>query len=194
MENKYPNIAGVNYESMVDGEGVRAVIFLSGCSHHCKGCQNEAAQDPEYGVPCTEEMIDEIAREIKNRPFLSGITLSGGDPLFCPEKTALFLSCLIRKLGEPVGRLCRLSLWIYTGNVINTGLNIPNVANPCDLLVYGADIIVDGPFVRELADRTLAFRGSSNQRILKGKDVIRGGYMYCCFDDVSAEYDRTVTA
>ena len=87
-EEKYPRIIGVNYESFVDGRGVRAAIFLSGCSHHCPGCHNPDSHDPEAGNVVTDETLEEILCQInKRKRFLDGITLTGGDPLYCPAKT-----------------------------------------------------------------------------------------------------------
>ena len=76
------NIAGINYESINDGEGVRTVIYVSGCSHKCPNCHNPETHDIKYGVRFTNELQDEIINNINKRPFISGITLSGGDPLY----------------------------------------------------------------------------------------------------------------
>lgn len=157
----YPRLAGINYESMVDGEGVRAVIFFSGCSHHCPGCQNEEAQDPAYGKACTLELIQEIAAEIAKRPFLSGITLSGGDPLYNPMRTACFLVSLEREmiaLGQTMP-----DVWLYTGYVLNDVLASHNRFVP--VILRYVHFLVDGRFESSLADKTLAFRGSSNQKL-----------------------------
>lgn len=204
-DEKYPRIAGVNYESMVDGEGVRAVIFLSGCSNNCPGCQNWKAQDPEFGAVCTDELIHEIAEDIKARPFLSGITLSGGDPMFDPVKTSNFIDALDREIGE------ELDLWIYTGysmRHLDMSMDCLEYDDDCYLMGSPEDIgiyelmcrashVVDGIFARELADKTLAFRGSSNQRIWfhasNGHSV--GCHPGCpSYEDVTNEYDRKVKA
>ena len=145
-------VAGVNYDSLADGEGVRAAIFFSGCSHHCPGCHNLKAQDSQYGVVVTPELIQTVAAEINKRPYLSGITLTGGDPLFHALQTTEFLRKLLAMLDRP------LTVWLYTGYVWEkvSRLNIFDMV----------DIVVDGPFVQELADKRLPFRGSVNQRII----------------------------
>ena len=75
------NIAGIDYESVKDGVGVRTVIYVSGCSHNCYRCHNPQTHDINYGIPFTEELQNEIMENIRKRPFISGLTWSGGDPL-----------------------------------------------------------------------------------------------------------------
>lgn len=158
---KYPRLAGINYESMVDGEGVRATVFFSGCSHGCPGCHNKVAQDPSFGMICTDDIIEDIADNIVSRPFLAGLTLSGGDPLFCPQKTAAFLQRLdvaMRNRGKVFP-----DMWLYTGAVLP---EVCNSEDPYMSVVLGyIGYLVDGEFVKAKADKTLAFRGSSNQQI-----------------------------
>lgn len=172
--SKYPRIAGVNYESMVDGEGVRAVIFLSGCSHHCPECHNHAAQDPNYGVECTDELLEEIADEIKKRPFISGITLSGGDPFYDVEKTRNFLMALSERYIEK--GIHPQTVWIYTGYTFDEIADMYRASSGKRLAIYelltNCEVLVDGRFEKELADKRLAFRGSSNQRIIDVKKSI----------------------
>jgi len=157
-------ISGVNYESLVDGDGVRTVLFLSGCSHHCKNCQNPDTWNPRYGVPITDELLDEIAENIHKRPFLAGVTLSGGDPFFSPDDTVE----LIQRLRC---RRCINDLWIYTGY---TWEEIMHNAKYMQLASH-ADVIVDGEFIEEQKDRRLKFRGSRNQRIIDVKKSVDAG-------------------
>lgn len=172
---EYGYLAGVNYESACDGDGVRAAIFLSGCAHDCPGCHNPETHDPHFGIPITNEIIHRLAIEIDQRPYLSGITLTGGDPLFEPFKTLAFLTALIRELGRLP------NIWLYTGYVFDDIMSAEappgTEAWARKLIVDLCDVVVDGPFIRELADKRLAFRGSSNQNIIHVKDtyhVIRG--------------------
>lgn len=187
-DEKYPRIAGVNYESMVDGEGVRAVIFLSGCSHHCPGCQNEAAQDPEYGAVCTDEMIKEIADEIKARPFLSGVTLSGGDPFYDAEKTYKFFFRLCSVLGEDE-KFIAPDLWIYTGFYWEMLKEMMQENHFVTWLLHYASHVVDGRFDQALADKRIAFRGSKNQSILRHM-YPEASLQYPMYKDVTDEYDQ----
>ena len=188
MENeKYPRIAGVNYESMVDGEGVRAVIFLSGCAHNCPGCQNWKAQDPKFGAVCTEELIREIAEEIKARPFLSGITLSGGDPFYDPGKTYSFLLHLFDALGDENGE--HTDLWIYTGYCLEKLEYMMEEDHFIAELLRYASHIVDGRFDERRADKRLAFRGSSNQLIFMNTNQNQLE-QFPRYKNVTRSYDR----
>lgn len=162
--SEYPRIAGINYESLVDGQGVRTVIYFSGCTHNCPGCQNADVQNPDAGEECTEELLKTIADEINKRPFVKGITLSGGDPLYEPEKTYNFLRALWKLLRVDKSKF---DVWLYTGYTwkqIKEDL-IPNVGHVFDLLCATA-VLVDGRFVKDLADKRLRFRGSRNQQII----------------------------
>lgn len=149
-------VCGINYDSLADGEGVRTAIFFSGCPHHCPGCHNREAQSVHFGSVVSERMIDEIAREIAKRPYLSGITLTGGDPLYLSIQTEDFLYHLLKKLNNLGAK--KPTVWLYTGSLFET---------VCDLSIFNlVDVCVDGPFLLSQADKRLAFRGSSNQRII----------------------------
>ena len=139
-------IAGIEKESVVDGEGIRYAVFMQGCSRNCKGCHNPSTHALDGGkVVDTQEIIDDI----KKNPLLSGITLTGGEPLLQLD-AAVELARETKKLG--------LNVWCYTGYKFE---EIPQK------LLNVVDVVVDGAFVEELKDLTLNFRGSSNQRIIK---------------------------
>lgn len=141
-------IAGIVEESIVDGTGLRYAIFMQGCVRRCKGCQNPATHDINGGrIVDTSELIDAI----KKNSLLAGITLTGGEPLLQLD-AAVELARETKKLG--------LNVWCYTGYTLE---EIPDAAQ--ELLKY-VDVLVDGPFVEELRDLELDFRGSSNQRII----------------------------
>ena len=146
-------ISGINYESIVDGEGVRAVIFISGCKHNCPHCQSPQTHSFTYGKEVTPAFIAEIKSEINKRPFLSGITLSGGDCMFSPSETIE----LIQSLDIPNN-----NIWCFTGFTFE---EILNDAEKRKLLKY-IDVLVDGKFDYAKRDITLLFRGSSNQRLI----------------------------
>lgn len=162
MNNAEPiHISGVNYESMVDGDGVRTTIFFSGCPHHCLGCHNPETWSPDTGEPATDELISRIADEINKRPYIRGITLSGGDPFMMPDKTFEFLDKLLGKIKD--GKLLGC-VWAYTGYTFEELLSI-DTADIYNLLDQIA-VLIDGRFEEAKANRTLLFRGSSNQRII----------------------------
>ena len=168
----YPYLSGVNYESIADGPGVRTAIFLSGCNHNCPGCHNPDTHDPRYGERITEPTIGTIAYNIHIRRFLSGITLTGGDPLYDVERTYDFLYSLRNKLGN---RWDSLSVWLYTGYTWEQLMKRYAVEDNLKLLLSMIDVVVDGPFVPSLADKRLAFCGSSNQRIIDVRGSLKLG-------------------
>ena len=139
-------IAGIEKESVVDGEGIRYAVFMQGCLRKCKGCHNPSTHALDGG-----EIMDtsEIIEDVKKNPLMSGITLTGGEPLLLLD-AAVELARETKKLG--------LNVWCYTGYKFE---EIPQK------LLNVVDVVVDGAFVEELKDLTLNFRGSSNQRIIK---------------------------
>jgi len=159
------HIAGVNFESTVDGPGVRAAIYFSGCPHHCPGCHNPEAHDPEYGKLATAEESLWIAQEIAKRPYVQGITLTGGDPFYA-NQAHVFLQAILTVLGN-IAPMRKIDVWVYTGYLYRDVMDHP--------LMTLADVCVDGPFIAEKADKRLVFRGSANQRIIDVKESRRKG-------------------
>lgn len=149
------NVSGINFESIADGEGVRVVVFISGCLHNCKGCHNPASHSFTAGQPFTSDLQDKIVAYIKNTPFISGLTLSGGDPMYSAEELIPF----VQKLrSEVVG----VTVWIYSGFLYEEIKQNEEMAE----LLQQCDVLVDGEFVLEQRDITLAYKGSQNQRII----------------------------
>lgn len=142
-------------ETIVDGEGIRFSIYLAGCAHRCPGCHNPASWNPQAGTPLTDEVLDGLIGSIRSNPLLDGVTLTGGDPFFCPEE----LLVLVRRLKRETG----LNLWCYTGYTLEQLQASP----ACAAVLPYIDVLVDGRFEKELYSPHLAFRGSSNQRILR---------------------------
>ena len=137
-------IAGVNTCSLVNGDGVRYVIFVQGCKHHCKGCQNQWSWDMDGGTDIPVEMI---AEDVRKHRMIDGITLSGGDPFYQQDECVE----LLKLLPE-------YNVWIYTG------FEYEQIADT--ELAKMSDVIVDGPFVEELRCEGKMY-GSSNQRIIR---------------------------
>ena len=137
-------IAGVNTCSLVNGDGVRYVIFVQGCKHHCKGCQNQWSWDMDGG---TDTPVEMIAEDVRKHRMIDGITLSGGDPFYQQEECVE----LLKLLPE-------YNVWIYTGFIYEEIADTE--------LAKMADVIVDGPFVEELRCEGKMY-GSSNQRIIR---------------------------
>lgn len=153
-------LCGVNFESMVDGEGVRAVLFISGCLHNCPYCHSPQTHSFTFGKEVNQELIDEINREINKRPYISGITLSGGDCMYSPVETLKF----VKKLTIPHN-----NIWCYTGFTFEELVQNKNQFQ----LLKNIDVLVDSKFDYTKRDISLAFRGSTNQRIIDVKQSLK---------------------
>lgn len=147
-------LSGVEFESMVDAPGVTAVLFFSGCRHHCPGCHNPKTHSFDHGIELTDEVVNRINQEIDKRPFLGGLVLSGGDPMYSASEILQILP----KLHIPKG-----NLWCYTGFTWEELVKDPDMC----ALAKKCSFIVDGLYLHELRDASLCYRGSSNQRIWK---------------------------
>ena len=165
------NYASIRTCDIANGEGVRVSLFVSGCTHHCKGCFNEEAQAFDYGTPFTRETEVELLDAL-SPSHIAGLTLLGGEPMEPENQCALFP--FLRRFSERFGET--KTLWIYTGCLWE---KLAGKSGPyrwridvTDEILAMTDVLVDGPFVEELKDISLKFRGSSNQRIIdikKGK-------------------------
>lgn len=151
------NICGYYPESINEGEGLRAALFVSGCRHYCKGCFSPATWNFNYGEPFTPEREQEIIRDIAGNPLLSGLSILGGDPFFTAGEVSSFLDRL-RKVTGPI------SVWIYSGYTYEE--LIEDVESPEYGLLSRCQVLVDGRYVDELRDPSLLYRGSSNQRLI----------------------------
>ena len=150
--------AGIVQNSSVDGLGLRMAIFFQGCAHFCKDCQNQHTWDFQGGY---ETDTDIILKAYVEDELLSGITLTGGDPLYQPI-AAYDISRRVHQHGGNV--------WCYTGFTYDE-LKSSN-SNDIKKLLVEIDILVDGPFIVEQKDPDLLWRGSDNQQILKLKNGI----------------------
>lgn len=150
-----------NYD-IANGEGVRVSLFVSGCTHHCKGCFNEMTWDFNYGKPFTEQTQQEIL-EMLAPDYIDGLTLLGGEPL--EQSNQLALLPFIKKVREMYPNK---SIWCYTGYTLEEDLLKESRARceVTDELLSMIDVLVDGKFILERKNISLAFRGSDNQRII----------------------------
>ena len=155
---RYHNIT---HDDMLNGDGLRVVLWVAGCTHHCPECQNPITWDIEGGVPVDEVAHDEVMADLE-KDYISGITFSGGDPLH-PENRA-DVEALIREIKE---KYPRKTIWLYTGFVWDKIKQLPFIS-----LI---DVIVDGPFEIAKRDVKLHWRGSSNQRVINVKETLRLG-------------------
>ena len=150
--HKTLRIAGIVKESIVDGPGIRYVIFTQGCPHHCEGCHNPQTHDFSGGEDAD---VGKILAEMFQNPILSGVTFSGGEP-FCQAEALVPIAEVIKEKGK--------HLMIYTGYLLE---QLQEMSNPAvKRLLELADIIVDGPFILAEKNLTLSYRGSENQRVI----------------------------
>lgn len=157
------NYAAIHSCDIANGEGVRVSLFVSGCTHRCKGCFNEEAQDFSFGKPFDRAVEDDIMRQLEPS-HIAGLTILGGEPMEPLNQRAL--APFLRRFRERFGNA--KTLWIYTGCVYEDLLNPSSRwrTEVTDEILSMCNVLVDGPFVEELKDISLRFRGSSNQRIL----------------------------
>lgn len=144
----------VQPDSIVDGDGIRTVIWFQGCSHHCPGCHNPQSQSFDGGF---EVELDEIFNEIDNLKYQNGITLSGGDPFFQPE-AALEIAKYAHNKGYNV--------WSYTGFTYEQLLDLEKVKPVIKELLDNLDVLIDGRFEIDKKSFECKFRGSTNQRVI----------------------------
>ncbi len=154
--------AEIKKYDIANGEGVRISLFVSGCPHHCKNCFNEEAWDFNYGKVFGEKEEEEIL-EFLDHDYIKGLTLLGGEPMWPNHQQNLLP--LLRKVKEIYPNK---TIWCYTGYVFDDEI-MKDMYDKNDFtkefLSY-IDVLVDGRFIESLLNRTLYFRGSSNQRII----------------------------
>lgn len=170
------NYLGISKCSIADGHGVRVVLWISGCSLHCQGCQNPESWDFNAG-----NTFDEVAKEklfsALNNSWVKGLTLSGGHPLECENLPVVY--DLIKEVKE---KFSNKDIWLYTGHKLNIddfttmvkGITMENNQhNYIYQILNNCDIVVDGPYIESLRDISLKFRGSSNQRLINVKETLK---------------------
>lgn len=153
---RYHNITK---DDMLNGDGLRVVLWVAGCSHGCKGCQNPVTWDIHGGLKFDEAAKKEIFEELK-KDYISGITFSGGDPLHPLNREEVGL--LIREIKE---EFPDKTIWLYTGFVWET-------IQKLDFMPL-IDVVIDGEYIEELRDVQLKWKGSSNQRVIDVKHTLK---------------------
>ena len=156
------NYAEIKNCDIANGPGVRISLFVSGCTHHCKGCFNEVAWDFHYGSPFTQESIDKIL-EMMKPGYIRGLTLLGGEP-FEPQNQEPIVE-LLRQIKQ---KMPDKSIWAFSGYLFDRDILSGRLGDwkvTREYLSY-LDVLVDGPFVEEKKNLSLRFRGSENQRII----------------------------
>ena len=155
------NYHDITKEDMLNGEGLRVVLWVSGCSHHCHNCQNPITWDEKGGLPFDKKAEDELF-EALNKPHIEGITFSGGDPLFPQNR---------QEVGELALEIHKKypnkDIWLYTGYTYEQIKNWEYLK--C------IDVLVDGPYIPSMKELGLKWKGSSNQRVIDVDKTIKAG-------------------
>lgn len=149
----------IEWFDIANGEGVRVSLFVSGCSNHCNGCFNPEAWEPTYGQEFTSKEIEAILNKIEEYN-MDGLSILGGDPLESYNLNSV--SNLIDKFRKRFGY--KKTIWMWTGYQIECIINSPQFE-----VARKVDVLIDGKFIMEKKDLTLAYRGSTNQRIIDMK-------------------------
>lgn len=162
------NYGEIKKTDIANGEGVRVSLFVSGCTHHCKGCFNQETWNFNYGKPFTKETEDEILKALAP-DFINGLTLLGGEP-FEPQNQRVLLPFLKRVKEKYPDK----NIWCYSGYLLDEELLSDSRARceVTDEMLSMIDVLVDGEFKEELKKITLKFRGSENQRIIDVKKTL----------------------
>lgn len=163
---RYHNITT---DDMRNGDGLRVVLWVSGCNHHCKGCHNPITWDENDGLLFDDGAKDEVFREL-SKDYIAGITFSGGDPLHPANRQEIGL--LMQEIRQ---RFPQKTIWLYTGD---------NFEDFCaEAFTAYIDVCVDGVFLLEQKDTKLRWKGSKNQRVIDVKKSLALGKVILYVED-----------
>lgn len=176
------NYHNITYPDQNNGDGLRVVLWVAGCDHHCKNCQNQQTWSPQSGIPFDKNAMDELLNELK-KDYISGITFSGGDPLH-PKNVQNVLKIVDEiRVSYPTK-----NIWLYTGYTwediwdrakIETNDTFKDIQRKVEEsvirreVVSKCDVLVDGRYIDELRDVSLHWRGSSNQRVIDVQETLK---------------------
>lgn len=167
------NYLGINKCSIADGPGVRVVLWVSGCNVHCNNCQNHQSWDFNAG-----EQFDDLAKQklfdALNKPWVQGLTLSGGHPLEYENLPEVY-----RIINEFKEKFQDKDIWLYTGYALTIN-DFDTSVDVCfdnslltNYILAMCDVVVDGPYIDSMRDITLPFRGSTNQRLIDVHETMK---------------------
>ena len=164
------NYHKIEKTSVANGNGIRVVLWVSGCSLHCKGCHNPETWNLNSGKLFDEEAKNELL-EALDKPYIQGITFSGGHPLENEN-----VECIYNLILEIKDKFPEKDIWLYTGyqfeDIINNPLRDFNTTLK-KRIVEMCDVVVDGKYIAKLKDITLRWKGSSNQRVISVKESLK---------------------
>lgn len=168
------NYHDIKIDDMLNGDGLRVVLFVSGCNHHCKNCQNPQTWDANSGIPFTEESMNELLEKL-DKPYISGLTLSGGDPLNENNLDEVLKICKTVKEKFP-----NKTIWLYTGFTWGE-IICPKITNDLEFSIFDSrfdiirlcDVLVDDKYIDKLSDVNYHWAGSTNQHIINVKESLK---------------------
>ena len=165
------NYAKITKHDIANGRGVRVVLWVSGCSHHCTGCQNQDTWDDDYGSRFEASDLSDIITLLRE-DWISGLTLSGGDPLKPSNVDICTIVAACAKSNVP-----NKDIWCWTGYTWDEII----AREDCKYILQCIDVLVDGEFIQDKYDISLKWRGSSNQRVIDVKKSLQAGkvVLYC---------------
>ena len=165
------NYAKITKHDIANGRGVRVVLWVSGCSHHCTGCQNPDTWDDDYGSRFEASDLSDIITLLRE-DWISGLTLSGGDPLKPSNVDMCTIVAACAKSNVP-----NKDIWCWTGYTWDEIIS----REDCKYILQCIDVLVDGEFIQDKYDISLKWRGSSNQRVIDVKKSLQAGkvVLYC---------------
>ena len=184
------NYHNITYPDMNNGDGLRVVLWLSGCSHHCYNCQNPQTWDANSGIPFDESAKKELFREL-DKDYISGLTLTGGDPLFESN-----LDGVLELVNEIRLSFPNKSIWIYSGYLweecqpfseegllkgSNFAPNLQKILKKRYEIISKCDVMVDGRYIDSQRNPSKKWAGSDNQRVISIQESIKQGkvVLYC---------------
>lgn len=162
------NYAKIKHFDIANGEGVRTSLFVSGCQFHCNECFNPETWDYNYGQLYTKETEERILLTLQS-PYIKGLSILGGDPLWQDEEGTQQLIHLVKQV-----KLIKKNVWIWSGF---TWEQLPNLPQSKQNLIKICDIMIDGRYDKSLRDLRLKWRGSSNQRIIDIQKTLQNNYL-----------------
>ena len=158
------NYHNITKDDMKNGDGLRVVLWVAGCSHHCPNCQNPVTWDPDDGILFDKNARKELL-DIVSQDYISGITFSGGDPLFESNREEVYELIEYIKSVYP-----NKTVWLYTGYTFNDLKKFVPIG-----ILNKIDVIIDGPYIEKFRDTSLKWRGSSIQRVINVRKTIDTG-------------------
>ena len=181
------NYLKIDHDDVCNGDGLRVVLWVAGCSHGCLECQNPKTWNPKSGIEFDEPARNEIFEELE-KPYISGITLSGGDPLYIQN-----LDTILDLIYDIKKKFPTKTIWLYTGFTFDRLMDDYKSYRQTPFeyrddewlerweIIRRCDVLVDGPYIKEQRDITLKWRGSSNQRVIDVQETLKQGriVLYC---------------